>query len=54
MKESKSIGENVDGFLRLVTDLASLNVDISEEDKAIQLLSSLPPPFEQTGSHPKI
>lgn len=35
MEESKLIEENVDGFLKLVVDLASLKVEISKEDHAI-------------------
>lgn len=46
MKESKSIKDNVDTFLKLIADLVSLKVKCLEEDQAIQLLSSLPPPFE--------
>ena len=46
MEESKSIEENMDGFLKLIGDLASLNINVSDEDQAIQLLTSLPPQYE--------
>lgn len=46
MDESKSIEDNLDTFQKLVDDLASLNIQISDEDQAIQLLTSLPPPYE--------
>lgn len=47
MEEDKSMEENFDLFLKLVADLASIKIDISDEDQAIQLLSWLPPPYEQ-------
>ena len=47
MDESKSIEENMDGFLKLIGDLASPNINVSDEDQAIQLLTSLPPPYEE-------
>ncbi|KAL0733932.1 hypothetical protein Bca4012_010142 [Brassica carinata] len=37
MEEHKSIEENLDVFLKLVADLASLDIKISEEDQAIQI-----------------
>lgn len=46
MSEQKSIEENLDGFLKLVDDLASLNILVSDEDQAIQVLSSLPPQYD--------
>ena len=46
MEENKSIEENLDSFQKLVDDLASLNINISDEDQAIQLLTSLPPLYE--------
>lgn len=46
MEEEKSIEENVDAFLKLITDLASININISDEDQAIQILSGLPPVYE--------
>ena len=46
MSEQKSIEENLDGFLKLVDDLASLNIIISDEDQAIQVLSSLPTQYD--------
>lgn len=46
MVESKSIEENLDTFLKLVDDLASLNIHVSDEDQAIQILTSLPPQYD--------
>ena len=43
MSEQKTIEENLDVFLKLVDDLVSLNIIVSDEDQAIQVLSSLPP-----------
>lgn len=47
MEEEKSMEENFDLFLKLIDDLASIKVSISDEDQAIQLLSSLPQAYEQ-------
>lgn len=46
MDEHKSIEENLDIFLKLVNDLESLSIKISDEDQAIQILTGLPPKFE--------
>lgn len=46
MEEDKAMEENFDSFLKLVADLASIKIDISDEDQAIQLLSGLPPVYE--------
>lgn len=46
MEESKSMEENMDMFLKLEGDLASLNINVSDEDQAIQLLTSLPALYE--------
>lgn len=46
MEEHRSVEENMDVFLRLVDDLESLNITISDEDQAIQVLSSLPKQFD--------
>lgn len=46
MDESKTIEENLDTFLRLIADLASLDIKILDEDQAIQVLSGLPPQYE--------
>ena len=46
MDDHKSIEENLDIFLKLVSDLASLNINISDEDQAIQVLSSLPQQYD--------
>ena len=45
MVESKSIEENLDMFLKLVHDLASLNIYVADEDQAIQILMNLPPQY---------
>ncbi|KAG7533290.1 Zinc finger CCHC-type [Arabidopsis thaliana x Arabidopsis arenosa] len=45
-EEHKSIEDNSDVFLKLVDDLASLSISISNEDQAIQILSALPEPYE--------
>lgn len=47
MKDSKSIDENVDDFLKLVADLNNLQVEVTEEVQAILLLSSLPNKYDQ-------
>ena len=41
MEDHKSIEKNLDTFLKLVSDLANLNINITDEDQAIQVLSSL-------------
>ena len=46
MEEDKTIEENVDIFLKLIADLESLKVTISDEDQAIQLLPGLPEAYE--------
>lgn len=38
MEEDKSMEENFDQFLKLIDDLASIKVTVSDEDQAIQLL----------------
>uniref|UniRef100_A0A1J3DYP9 Retrovirus-related Pol polyprotein from transposon TNT 1-94 n=1 Tax=Noccaea caerulescens TaxID=107243 RepID=A0A1J3DYP9_NOCCA len=43
---SRDMWRALDTFLKLVADLASLKVTISDEDQAIQLLTSLPPAYE--------
>ncbi|CAA7059579.1 unnamed protein product [Microthlaspi erraticum] len=47
MDENKNLEDNLDTFLKLIADLASLKITISDEDQAIQLLTSLPPAYEQ-------
>lgn len=42
MEEDKPMEESFDQFLKLVADLASIKIDITVEDQAIQLLSGLP------------
>ena len=46
MEETKSIEENLDVFLKLVDDLASLNIQVSDEDQTIQILTSFPPQYD--------
>lgn len=46
MDEDKAMEENFDSFLKLVADLASIKIEITDEDQAIQLLSGLPPAYE--------
>lgn len=46
MEERKSIEENLNTFLKLIADIASLKIMVSDEDQAIQLLTSLPTPYE--------
>jgi len=46
MVENKSIEENLDTFLKLVADLASLDINISDEDQALQLMAGLPPQYD--------
>lgn len=40
-QKSKIIEKNLDRFLKLMGDLASLNINVSDEDHAIQILTSL-------------
>lgn len=46
MEDDKRLEENFDQFLKLIADLASIQIDISDEDQAIQLLSGLPTAYE--------
>ena len=47
MNESLTIENNIDEFLRIITDLSNVMVEISDEDQAILLLMSLPKQFDQ-------
>lgn len=47
MTDSRSIDGNVDDFLKLVTDLNNIGVDVTEEVQAILLLSSLSNMYDQ-------
>jgi len=47
MTDSRSIDGNVDDFLKLVTDLNNIGVDVTEEVQAILLLSSLYDRYDQ-------
>ncbi|KAL1192839.1 Retrovirus-related Pol polyprotein from transposon TNT 1-94 [Cardamine amara subsp. amara] len=46
MDGSKSIDQNVDDFLKTVSELASVKVTVTDEVHAILLLSSLPPQYD--------
>ncbi|CAA0833610.1 Probable prolyl 4-hydroxylase 11 [Striga hermonthica] len=46
MQEGTDLGQHVNIFNQVVTDLASLEVKIEDEDKAMILLCSLPPSYE--------
>ena len=46
MQEAKTIDQNVDDFLKLVTDLNNLNIEVPEEVQAILLLNALPSRYE--------
>lgn len=45
-EENKTIDENLDCFLKLVSNLVSININISDEDQAIQILSALPEVYD--------
>ena len=42
MKESQTIDENTDEFLKIVSNLSSVNVQVSEEVQVVLLIESLP------------
>lgn len=44
---SKTIDVNVDEFLKIVTEMSSLNVNVTDEIQAIVFLSSLPGSYDQ-------
>lgn len=46
LKEPDDFGKHLDEFNRIVTELASLDEKIEEEDKALLLLASLPESFD--------
>ena len=46
MEEDKAMEENFDSFLKLVADLASIKIDILDEDQAIQFISGIPTVYE--------
>ena len=45
MVDTRSMDENIDDFLKIVSHLSSVNVTVSEEVQAILLLNSLPSQF---------
>lgn len=46
MKEGIKINDHIDAFNDLLVDLTNLGEDLSDEKKALQLLSSLPPSYQ--------
>lgn len=42
MQDSKTIDQNMDDFLKIITDLSNLSIEVPEEVQAILLLNSLP------------
>ncbi|KAH9678917.1 hypothetical protein KPL71_025907 [Citrus sinensis] len=46
MEEGSSLANHIDNFNRIILDLEDINVRLEDEDKAIILLSSLPPSYE--------
>lgn len=47
MEEDKNLDKNLDVFNKLVSDLGSLDVELSDEDQVVILLNSLPLHFAQ-------
>lgn len=46
MDDQKSIEQNMDVFLKMGKDLENLDIKISDEDQAIQILTGLPLEYE--------
>lgn len=46
MQDTRTIDQNVDDFLKLITDLNNLNIEIPEEVQAILLLNALPSRYD--------
>jgi len=46
MQESKSLDENIDEFLKMISDLSNLQIQVPDEVQAILILSSLPVKYE--------
>lgn len=46
MKEGSSLANQIDNFNRIILNLEDINVKLEDEDKAIILLSPLPPFYE--------
>lgn len=47
MQDTRTIDENIDDFLKVVSDLSNLSIEVPEEVQAILLLSSLPSRYDQ-------
>ena len=46
MEEGNSLANHIDNFNRIILDLVDINVKLKDVDKAIIMLSSLPPSYE--------
>ena len=46
MEEGNSLANHIDNFNMIILDLEDINVKLEDEDKAIIMLSSLPPSYE--------
>ena len=46
MKEGTLVSDHLDEFNRIVLDLKNIECRVEDEDQALILLCSLPPPFE--------
>ena len=46
MEEDSSLANHIDNFNKIILDLEDINVKLEDEDKAIILLSSLPPSYK--------
>nr|GEX20055.1 retrovirus-related Pol polyprotein from transposon TNT 1-94 [Tanacetum cinerariifolium] len=46
MHSCKKLLEHIDGFNKMIGDLANIDVDIDDEDQALMLLTSLPPSYD--------
>ena len=47
MQESRTVDDNIDGFLKIIGDLSNLSIEVPEEVQAILLLNSLPSRYDQ-------
>ena len=46
MEDSRSLKENVDEFLKMISDLNNLQIQVPDEVQAIVILSALPARFD--------